>query len=280
VHHDLSKRERQIMEVIYRRGKASVREVLDDIPNPPSYSAVRAMMNILENKGFITHVKVGRKYVYASTTPIKKVYPQAPKPPVLQADSIRILFPNGADTLYLTEDGFIKFYEYEYTFEGLLPTVPYWINVTAFDYGSPKSGLAALETSPTLLPVVNYALPSSTAIDEEGLEVFVYPNPYREDEAYRARGFEDRARSGLPDDRTRLVHFANLPPKCIIRIYSLDGDLVREISHDFDLADPLSNHDTWDLITRNSQQAVSGLYYWTVEDDTGNTQIGRFALIM
>ena len=72
MHHDLSKRERQIMEVIYRRGKASVREVLEDIPNPPSYSAVRAMMNILENKGFITHVKVGRKYVYASTTPIKK----------------------------------------------------------------------------------------------------------------------------------------------------------------------------------------------------------------
>ena len=73
MHPDLSKRERQIMEVIYRRGRASVREVLSEIPNPPSYSAVRAMMNILENKGFITHVKEGRKYVYSSTTPIKKV---------------------------------------------------------------------------------------------------------------------------------------------------------------------------------------------------------------
>jgi len=218
--------------------------------------------------------------VVNATTPIKKVYPQAPKPPVLLADSIRILFPDGADTLYLTEDGFIKFYEYEYTFEGLLPAVPYWINVTAFDYGSPKSGLDALETSPTLLPVVNYALPSSETIDEEGLEVFVYPNPYREDEAYRARGFEDRSRSGLPVDRTRLVHFANLPPKCMIRIYSLDGDLVREMSHDVNPADPLSNHDTWDLITRNSQQAVSGLYYWTVEDDAGTTQIGKLVLIM
>jgi predicted transcriptional regulator len=60
------------MEVIFRRGSASVREVLSEIPNPPSYSAVRAMMNILENKGFITHVKEGRKYVYTSTTPIKK----------------------------------------------------------------------------------------------------------------------------------------------------------------------------------------------------------------
>ena len=72
MHHDLSKRERQIMEVIFRRGSASVREVLGEIPNPPSYSAVRAMMNILENKGFIAHVKEGRKYVYTSTIPIKK----------------------------------------------------------------------------------------------------------------------------------------------------------------------------------------------------------------
>jgi predicted transcriptional regulator len=72
VHYELSKRERQIMDVIIRRNQASVREVLSEIANPPSYSAVRAMMNILENKGFLRHVKVGRKYVYSSTTPFKK----------------------------------------------------------------------------------------------------------------------------------------------------------------------------------------------------------------
>jgi len=72
VHYALSKRERQIMDVIIRRTQASVREVLEEIPNPPSYSAVRAMMNILESKGFLRHVKEGRKYVYSSTTPIKK----------------------------------------------------------------------------------------------------------------------------------------------------------------------------------------------------------------
>jgi predicted transcriptional regulator len=60
------------MEVVFRRKQASVREVLQEIPNPPSYSAVRAMMNILEDKGFLTHVKEGRKYVYAPTIPIKK----------------------------------------------------------------------------------------------------------------------------------------------------------------------------------------------------------------
>jgi len=215
-----------------------------------------------------------------ATTPIRKVYPNAPRPPILLPDSIRTLFPDRADTLYLTEDGFIKYFEYEFTLDGLLPSIPYWINVTAFDYGSPQSGLAALETSPSLLSLVSYALPSSQAVDEQSLEVYVYPNPYRQDEDYRERGFENRRRSDLPVDRTRLVHFANLPPKCTISIFSLDGDLVREMSHNVSPSDPLSNHDTWDLITRNMQLAVSGLYYWTVERDDGNIQIGKLVLIM
>lgn len=215
-----------------------------------------------------------------ATTPIKKVYPNAPRPPVFDPDSIRTLFPNGGDSLYLTPEGFIKYYEYEYTFETLLPTVRYWINVTAFDYGSPESGLAALETSPTLLPVITYPLPSIEKVAEKNLDVYVYPNPYRLDGNYRDRGFEGRDQRELPIDRTREIHFINLPPRCTIRIYTLDGDLVREIIHDVDPADPLANHDTWDMITRNSQQPVSGLYYWTVEEDYGRTQIGKLVIIL
>jgi hypothetical protein len=199
---------------------------------------------------------------------------------VLNEDSIRARYPDGADTIFLTDNGYIKYYEYEYTIEGLLPTVPYWVNVTAFDYGSPKSGLGALETTPTLLPLNTYPLPTTAEVAEHELKVFVYPNPYRFDEDYRERGYEDRQRSRMPVDRTRLIHFANLPPICTIRIYSIDGDLLRELEHSLDTSDPMSNHDTWDLITRNSQQAVSGLYYWTVEDDAGNTQIGKLVLIM
>ena len=48
LHNELSKRERQIMDVIYRRNSASVKEVLEEIPDPPSYSAVRALINVLE----------------------------------------------------------------------------------------------------------------------------------------------------------------------------------------------------------------------------------------
>jgi hypothetical protein len=214
------------------------------------------------------------------TSPIRKVYPRALKPPVLDADSIRILFPGDESDQYLTEEGFLKYYEYEYTLVNMLPTIPYWINVTVFDYGSPKSGLGALETNPTLEPIITYALPSVAEVVKTRPDVYVYPNPYLLDAGYRTDGFEGRDRPDLPEDRTRWIHFANLPPKCTISIYALDGDLVREIIHDIDPFDPLANHDTWDLITRNSQQPVSGLYYWTVEDEDGKIQIGKLALIM
>jgi hypothetical protein len=111
-------------------------------------------------------------------------------------------------------------------------------------------------------------------------EVFVYPNPYRADVDYRAEGFEGRGRLDMPVDRTRRIVFANLPPKCTISIFTLDGDRVREIKHDVDPSDPMSQLDYWDLITRNSQQPVSGMYYWTVEDDKGDVQIGKLVVIL
>ena len=77
--HGLSKRERQIMEVIYRWKSASVHEVLGEIPSPPSYSAVRAMLNILEEKGFLKHRKEGRKYIYSPTIPHKRAMRSAVK---------------------------------------------------------------------------------------------------------------------------------------------------------------------------------------------------------
>jgi BlaI family transcriptional regulator, penicillinase repressor len=66
---DLSRRERQIMDAIYRRGRAAVSEVLDDIPDPPSYSAVRAMMGKLEDKGQLGHESDGARYVYFPLRP-------------------------------------------------------------------------------------------------------------------------------------------------------------------------------------------------------------------
>src|SRR5215212_2422632 len=64
---DLSRRERQIMDLLYERERASVQEVMDGIADPPSYSAVRAMLRTLEDKGRVTHVEDGRAYIYQPT---------------------------------------------------------------------------------------------------------------------------------------------------------------------------------------------------------------------
>ena len=62
-----SRRERQIMEIIYRRGEATVANVLEEMHDPPSYSAIRALLNLLEEKGHLRHKENGRKYVYVPT---------------------------------------------------------------------------------------------------------------------------------------------------------------------------------------------------------------------
>ena len=63
----LSRRERQIMDFLFQRGKASVGEVMEGIPNPPGYSAVRATLRTLEQKGRVLHEEEGRAYVYRPT---------------------------------------------------------------------------------------------------------------------------------------------------------------------------------------------------------------------
>ncbi|MEN6625446.1 MAG: BlaI/MecI/CopY family transcriptional regulator [Candidatus Sumerlaeia bacterium] len=60
----LSRRERQIMEIVYTLGKASVADVLEAMDEPPSYSAVRTIMNLMVEKGFLKYKGEGKKYVY------------------------------------------------------------------------------------------------------------------------------------------------------------------------------------------------------------------------
>lgn len=72
-HLQLGRRERQIMDVVYRRGQASVAEVRGDLPDPPSYSAVRAMLGLLEAKGYLRHQQQGLKYVYLPADDTSKV---------------------------------------------------------------------------------------------------------------------------------------------------------------------------------------------------------------
>ena len=63
----LSRRERQIMDILYRLGRVTAGEVLENLPEPPSYSAVRAMLRVLEEKGHIKHQQDGPRYMYVPT---------------------------------------------------------------------------------------------------------------------------------------------------------------------------------------------------------------------
>jgi BlaI family transcriptional regulator, penicillinase repressor len=63
----LGHRERQIVDAVYRSGEASVGDVLQQIPDPPSYSAIRKMLAVLEQKGVVQHRREGTKYVYRPT---------------------------------------------------------------------------------------------------------------------------------------------------------------------------------------------------------------------
>src|SRR5829696_8937078 len=66
-HLDLSRRERQIVDILYERGQATAAEVQAALPDPPSYSAVRALLRILEDKGHIRHEQDGPRYIYLPT---------------------------------------------------------------------------------------------------------------------------------------------------------------------------------------------------------------------
>jgi hypothetical protein len=204
-------------------------------------------------------------------TQIHKVFPNAPKPP--------------ADSTLWTEDDLTyehgrplpKYYEYEYVADNLLPTLRYHVGVTAFDFGSPNGKIPPAESNVLNTLVEAFAQTSAETVEANQLDVYVYPNPWRADEDYIERGLENRDRTQI-NNRSHRIHFANLPKVCKISIYSIDGDWIRTIDHNYPEGGPESMHDSWDFITRNTQLVVSGLYYYVVES-ADRTQIGKFAII-
>ena len=66
-HRNLSRRERQIMDILYRRGRATAAEIHEEMADPPTYSAVRAKLRVLEEKGHIRHEEEALRYVYLPT---------------------------------------------------------------------------------------------------------------------------------------------------------------------------------------------------------------------
>ena len=107
---ELSRRERQIMDIVYRIGSATATEVRAALPDPPSYSAVRAMLRILEEKGHLKHEQDGPRYVFHATLPVEtgsgvKIEPlKRPGQPALYTErDLHIRQFTGATARRLTE---------------------------------------------------------------------------------------------------------------------------------------------------------------------------------
>jgi len=146
--------------------------------------------------------------------------------------------------------------------------------VTTFDVGDPQTGLQPLESSKLINATEVWPVDNWDKVEAEGLKVMVYPNPYRIDGSYVADRYEP---GGIYGKRIR---FVNLPPRCTIRIYSLDGDLVRIIDHEREDDALDATIDEWNLISRNTQAVVTGIYLFSVEDkDTGENQVGKFVIL-
>lgn len=174
---------------------------------------------------------------------------------------------------------------YEMTLDDLNAAIPLWFAVTAFDHGDYRRSLESLEGNPNANAQFAFPQYSADVVVDSGLNVTVYPNPYKilfadvhgNQTNYIAQGYEAYGQPVM-DERERRIWFANLPDTATIRIYSLDGDLIREIHHPDKHLTRYSSIVGWDLISRNTQAVTSGIYIWRVDSRLGS-QVGKIVII-
>jgi len=173
----------------------------------------------------------------------------------------------------ISESGDSTIYRYSYNDEGLTNGEFIYYAVTAFDSGYVPTGLEPLESSPAI-NLTRVAPSAGPATPEEMDEVLVVPNPYKLTEDYVGMGWE--LGSG---DTQRRIDFIQIPEKCVIRIFTLAGDLVALIDHDYPDKSATKHQESWDLVSRNRQMIASGIYLFSVETETGKKFIGKFVVI-
>lgn len=187
------------------------------------------------------------------------------------------------DTLIGSE--IVTYGVYEFSIDNLNPSVPMYFAVSAFDFGNYQVRLHSLESSPSNNVQYGEPIYSSDVVVDSNLKVSVFPNPYKiqytdvhgNPTSYYLEGYEGRGVHKFVE-QDRRIHFINLPETATIRIFSLDGDLIREIHHPDPYLTTYSSSVGWDLISRNTQAVVSGIYIWRVDSRLG-TQVGKLVII-
>ena len=166
--------------------------------------------------------------------------------------------------------------QYEYTDAGLLNNVEYYYTLTAYSKPDEVLNFPSQETS--LSANAHVVIPGTAPPQTVG-EVAVVPNPYRGDIAYSSYNPPwEKPHGDRPwwMEQDRRIQFINLPERCEIKIYTLAGDLVNTIRHD----DPNKGYEDWNLTSSVGQAVSSGIYLFTVEDESkGKVQVGKFVII-
>ncbi len=166
--------------------------------------------------------------------------------------------------------------EHSYTDAGLLNNFEYYYAVTAFSKDDRVYGFRSRESRIPLSTVK--ASPGIPPAEHVG-EVAVVPNPYRGDIAYyqyTPAWEQPSAGRSAWMEQDRKVQFINLPERCVIKIFTLAGELVQTLRHD----DPTNNYHDWNLTSSVGQATASGIYLFTAEDVIhGGVQVGKFVII-
>jgi hypothetical protein len=198
-----------------------------------------------------------------------------------------ISYDTGFDFVRLSEPvifpGDTVQYYYKFELSNLLNGWQYLFAVSAFDEGDPANGLGILESSP--LANFERILPGTPAKEDPAVEVGVYPNPYYGNAIWDGSS-----------ERLRKIYFFNLPADCDITIFTLAGDIVKQIHHTQESNGSdvrwfetyasdgkqkfAGGEHAWDLLTDNDQAVATGLYLFTVENNrNGEIKRGKFLII-
>ncbi len=168
---------------------------------------------------------------------------------------------------------------------------PYWYAVVAYDQGDPEAGIAPEHGKFSQAKQLVYARFSPTRSLDDAVDVYdvdeatgevsakeirtvqnvrVVPNPYKERAAW------DESDSAM-NPTGRKIYFVNLPERATITIYTLAGDLVQTIEHNYTTS-PEIDRTFWNLVSRNNQEVVSGIYIYHIQSEVGE-KVGRFAIL-
>jgi len=171
--------------------------------------------------------------------------------------------------------------KFDFTDTGLKNGMKYWYTVTSIDIRDDSSGIGPLESPKSFL--VKSSIPGPKPEDSDNDNVFVVPNPYRADQDYSSGPSWEIPTQELRDDWyeiDRRIAFMNLPSKCDINIFTINGILVNDLDHDRD--EKGYNIASWNLLNKNNHTVGSGIYYFVVQGkgiDKNFKQVGKFVIV-